>query len=384
MKRLCVLILTLLSVSLFAQAPETLTGDQLAKGLVNLGNTRNLQTVFFNADHGKEISCAVIGSQIAAGSGSSSWNSNWIGIVSKAIYKKHPYINLKVNDCSMYMSDPEQGAMLLPALLKSDPLDLAFAAYSETDEYSKAACEGIIRQLLARGSAIIWILPPDREAAREQTELIKHYGIVGVDALKAVEDSIDSGLIDPETDFFNEKHQPTDLFYSYVAQIITDKLIDHSVKSGKKYVMPEPLVSDLFEYTSFVSPARTRPLSSNGFRLRTEPNTWGAYNQYRKMWVANEPGSAMTCQAEGTYIDIVIKKRATDGGFIEVSVDGGEPVMVDCSYPDGWDTWNRYNVASGLKPGLHEVTLTVSEEIPQGSTDTYVQVCGLMTGGIEK
>ncbi len=160
MKRLCVLILMLMSVSLFAQAPETLTGDQLSKGLVNMGNTRNLKTVFFNAGLGREVSCAVIGSQIAAGSGSSNWNSNWTGIVSKAIYKKYPYIKLTLNDLSMYMSDPEQGAMLLPALLEDSPVDLAFVAYSETDDQSQAAYEGIIRQLLSLGAAVVCILPP--------------------------------------------------------------------------------------------------------------------------------------------------------------------------------------------------------------------------------
>ena len=199
-----------------------------------------------------------------------------------------------------------------------------------------------------------------------------------------MEDAVKEGLIDPENDFFNDKKQPTDLFYSYVSQIIIDKLISRSLKSGKKYRMPEPLVSDVFQYTSFVSPAAVRPEGNSGFRLRTEQNTWGAYNQYRKMWVANEPGSVLTCTADGTYIDIVIKKRATDGGYLLVSVDGGEPVTVDCSYPDGWDTWNRYNVASGLRPGQHKVTLTVSDRIPEGSSDSYVQVCGIMTGGIRQ
>ena len=379
---LLTLLLLFFGISVYAQDPGQLTDKELAGGLFNVGNTKELKTAFKKAEMGKTVNCVIIGSMIAAGSGATDWSSSWVGQVSKRIYKKYPYVNFKAQDYSMYMSDPEQGAMLLPSLMKDDPVDIAFVAYSETTAYSKAAYEGIIRQFLQKNAAVICILPPaDPSCVSEQKDLIKYYNVTGVSVTDALGIEPSDNAYAVENGLLNSKNQPTDLFYSYVSQIIINKLIDTNLHGSKKAVMPDPLVSDDYQYTGFVSPGKTRPSINKGFRLRTDPNTWGAYNSYRKMWVANDPESRLDTEFEGTGCSIVIKKRAIQGGYLLVSVDNASPVSVNCSYPDGWDTWNLYNIASGLKPGKHTVTLTVSDDIPQGSSDTYVQVCGILSCG---
>ncbi len=379
------LLLLLLGVYAFAQEPAELSAKQLDSGLFNRGNTNELRTAFKKALFGRRVNGVIIGSMIAAGSGATDWNSSWVGQVSKRIYKKYPYVDFKLEDYSMYMSDPEQGAMLLPGLMKDSPVDIAFVAYSEFTDNSKAAYEGIIRQLMQKNAAIVCILPPaGPECVSEQKELIKYYNVTGVSALDALGLEPSDNAAAESLGLLNAKGQPTDLFYSCVSQIIINKLIEPGLKGSKKAALPEPLTTDAYQFTDFVSPGRTRAAVNQGFRLRTDPNTWGAYNSYRKMWVANEPGSRLETEFSGTGCAVVIKKRATQGGYLLVSVDNAAPVPVNCSYPDGWDTWNMYNIASGLTPGKHTVTLSVSDEIPEGSLDTYVQVCGIMSFGAEK
>ncbi|QUL57103.1 hypothetical protein KDC22_11880 [Paenibacillus tritici] len=280
---------------------------------------------------------------------------------------------------------------------KPDLVFVEFVGNDGGDPESKARIEGIVRQIRKRSrfTDILFVYTLKerdvalfqageyQKGALMQEEVADYYGIPSIHLGVAVSHLVSKGQliftsredvsISGAVIFTHDSIHPT---IPEGHQIYTDtitrsferirELQDHPGRVVH-HLPQHPLVpANPWEYAGML-PLDSLTTFSAGWSYMTPDNSALAreYNWlFPGLWRAAEPGEAITVQFEGTRIGL-FDIGGPDSGRLKVSVDGGEPFIVDRFTLYNDHNRNQYVFLPELPNGQH----TVRFEVDAGKTD---------------
>ncbi|MFX3635176.1 MAG: GDSL-type esterase/lipase family protein [Candidatus Pristimantibacillus sp.] len=287
-------------------------------------------------------------------------------------------------------------ARLETDVLRHQP-DLVFVEFVGNDggvPESKARIEGIVRQIRKRSrfTDILFVytlkerdvvgfqLGEYQKGALMQEEVADYYGIPSIHLGVAVSQLVSDGklIFTSRADvsirgaviFTHDSIHPTipDGHQIYTDTITRsfEKIIELRGRVGKveHHLPQDPMVpANPWEYATMLPldslthfSAGWSYMTSDDFALVREYN-W----LFPGLWRAVDPGEAITVQFEGTHIGL-FDIGGPDSGRLKVSVDGGEPFLIDRFTPYNDHNRNQYVYLPELPNGKHTVRFEVDNE----------------------
>ncbi|WP_053376029.1 SGNH/GDSL hydrolase family protein [Paenibacillus sp. FJAT-27812] len=363
---------------------------------------RGLPNVIQKLENGETVTIVYFGGSNTRSEGYRVMTADWL---------RGHYPNADIRSVNAGISGT--GSDLGCARLETDVLrhqpDLVFVEFVGNDggvPESKARIEGIVRQIRKRSrftdilfvytlkerDVVLFQSGEYQKGALMQEEVADYYGIPSIHLGVAV-----SQLVSEEKLIFTSREDmsiPGAVIFTHDSihptipeghQIYTDTIIRSFERISElrgrvgrvEHNLPQdPLVpSNPWEYATMLSldslthfSAGWSYLTPDDFALAREYN-W----LFPGLWRAIEPGEAITVQFEGTHIGL-FDIGGPDSGRLKVSVDGGEPFLVDRFTPHNDHNRNQYVFLPELPNGKH----TVRFEIDTEKTDkaAFFEACG--------
>jgi hypothetical protein len=277
---------------------------------------------------------------------------------------------------------------------RPDLVFVEFVGNDGGDPESKARIEGIVRQIRKRSrfTDILFVYTlKERDVALFQSgeyqkgalmqeEVADYYGIPSIHLGVAVCQLVSEGKliftsgadqsIPGAVVFTHDSIHPTipegHRIYTDTITRSFEKIRELRDHLGRvEHNLPQaPLVPDNpWEYAAMV-PLDDLASFSAGWSYRT-PDDFALVREYNwlfpGLWRAVDPGEAITVQFEGTHIGL-FDIGGPDSGRLKVTVDGGEPFLVDRFTPHNDHNRNQYVFLPELPNGRHTVRFEVDAE----------------------
>ncbi|MBM3475349.1 MAG: SGNH/GDSL hydrolase family protein [Armatimonadetes bacterium] len=339
-------------------------GYILARSLVTVGDTSRLQHVLAKARRNEEVVVAVIGGSITAGASASKEENRYGNLVAQWWRQTFPQATIRFVNAGIGATGSNLGAHRAPSQLLVHKPDLVIAEYAVNDPNNQDAAdtlEGLTRQILKLPNqpAMMLLFTMNNAGANAQewhSRIGEHYGLPMVSFRDALWPEIEAKRLkweDVEADMVH----PNDRGHAYCATFITKVLakvladLPPDVALSPILPIPAPLISDVFEFTSFAN--ALVPVANTGW---ANGDMW----PFGKTWEATEPGSTLEFQVEGTAVSVACWKIKGDMGMARLQVDDAGPVTVDGWFSADWGGHSCYEtVARNLPPGKHTLRIEV-------------------------
>ncbi|WP_409340504.1 GDSL-type esterase/lipase family protein [Paenibacillus sp. MBLB4367] len=351
---------------------------------------RGLPNVIQKLENGETVTIVYFGGSNTRSEGYRVMTADWLR-------GQYPKADIRSVNAGISGTGSDLGcARLETDVLRHQP-DLVFVEFVGNDggvPESKARIEGIVRQIRKRSrfTDILFVYTVKerdvvgfqsgeyQKGALMQEEVADYYGIPSIHLGVAVCQMVSEGKliftsgadqsIPGAVVFTHDSIHPT---IPEGHQIYTDtitrsfeqisELRDHS-GSGEHNLPEDPLVPDNpWEYAAML-PLDDISNFSAGWIYRT-PDDFALVREYNwlfpGLWRAVDPGEAITVQFEGTHIGL-FDIGGPDSGRLKVTVDGGEPFLVDRFTPHNDHNRNQYVFLPELPNGRHTVRFEVDAE----------------------
>ena len=363
---------------------------------------RGLPNVIPKLENGDSVTIVYFGGSNTRSEGYRVMTADWLR-------RQYPHADIRTVNAGIDGTGSDLGcARLEMDVLRHQP-DLVFVEFVGNDggvPESKARIEGIVRQIrkqsLFTDILFVYTLKERdvplfqsgeyQKGALMQEEVADYYGIPSIHLGVAVSQLVSEGklIFTSSADQTN----PGAIIFTHDSihptipeghQIYTDTIIRSFVKMSElrehlgslEHHLPQnPLVpSNPWEYATMLSLDRLSQFSA-GWSYMT-PDDFPLVREYNwlfpGLWRAVNPGEAITVQFEGTHIGL-FDIGGPDSGRLKVSVDGGEPFVVDRFTPHNDHNRNQYVFLPELPNGKH----TVRFEIDTEKTDkaAVFEACG--------
>lgn len=235
----------------------------VSKALVSEGNQARLQAVFAKAAKGEKVILGVLGGSITEGAACANPAKRYPSIVLNWWKRTFPKAQFELVNAGIGATGSNYGAMRVQRDLLSKSPDIVIVEYAvndpNTEEFAESY-EGVIRQILKTPQKtailLLFMLKADGTNAQEwQTKIGKHYGLTMISYRDAIWPEIQKGSLKWEQISPDQVH-PNDAGHILTGEIVSEIL----GKAYKKFTsnklpevtkpIPDPLISDNFEYTS--------------------------------------------------------------------------------------------------------------------------------------
>ncbi|RTE11629.1 GDSL-type esterase/lipase family protein [Paenibacillus whitsoniae] len=366
---------------------------------------RGLPNVIQKLENGETVTIAYFGGSNTRSAGYRVMTAEWLR-------EQYPEADIRAVNAGIDGTGSDLGcARLETDVLRHQP-DLVFVEFVGNDggvPESKARIEGIVRQIRKRSRFIdilfVYTLKERdvagfqsgeyQKGALMQEEVADYYGIPSIHLGVRVSQLVSEGkLIFTSGGSGADKSIPGAIVFTHDSihpiipeghQIYTDTITRSLERIRKLQVgsgsvahnLPQdPLVpSNPWEYAAML-PLEGHAVLSAGWSYMTADDFTLAREYhwlFPGLWRAVDPGEAFTVQFEGTHIGL-FDIGGPDSGRLKVTVDGGEPFLVDrfTTYND--HNRNQYVYLPELPNGKH----TVRFEIDHEKTDkaAVFEACG--------
>ncbi|WP_236288508.1 GDSL-type esterase/lipase family protein [Paenibacillus allorhizoplanae] len=329
--------------------------------------------------------------------GSNTRSAGYRVMTAEWLREQYPEANIRCVNAGIDGTGSDLGcARLETDVLRHQP-DLVFVEFVGNDggvPESKARIEGIVRQIRKRSrfTDILFVYTlKERDVAGFQSgeyqkgalmqeEVADYYGIPSIHLGVAVSQLVTEGKLiftakagesvtgavvfthDSIHPIIPEGHQ----IYTHTITRSFERIRELQVGSGSvEHNLPqEPLVpSNPWEYAVML-PLDGHAHLSSGWSFVTPDNFELARTYdwlFPGLWRAVDPGEAITVQFEGTHIGL-FDIGGPDSGRLKVTVDGGEPFLVErfTSYND--HNRNQFVFLPELPNGRHTVRFEIDNE----------------------
>lgn len=369
--------------------PPTLTPEVLQHSLVTVGDTARLQKALAKARRGEKVVLAFIGGSITEGARSTAKEKRYPFVVGDWWKQTFPKAQIEVVNAGIGATGSNFGALRLQRDVLSKHPDLIVVEYAVNDASNSASAEtleGLLRQGLnsPEQPAVVLLFMLRKDGTNAQEYFVKvgsHYDLPMVSYRDAVWPEIQSGKLKWE-DISPDSVHPNDIGHNYTAQTV-DALCakvletlpaDAQLPAAK--AVPAPLASDLYERTFLATGADIKAASNQGFAMDTK-------TAKSTGWKTATPGSAIEFDVPGTVLFLQYWKINGPMGKAKVTVDGGNPVVVDAWFDQTWGGFNlTQQIAKGLPSGTHKVRVELLPEKNEKSTGTEFIVTGIGGAGL--
>lgn len=353
-----------------------LTPTMISNSVLNKGNQARLARVMQMLQKGGNVTIAYLGGSITQGSSAgdelcyAKLTSDWL--VEKFPEAKITYVNAGIGATGSYIGIHRADRDVLGC----SP-DLVFVDFSVNDTsdrmtINKSTYEGLIRKLWNSDSqpAVICLAMTQEDGTSVQDahyEIAKKYDIPMISYRNAILDVIDKGYIVWD-DISDDNIHPNVQGHAVLTQMITNYL--QSVIDSLDTIdatEPELPAADesgaKYENAEIVVPGDERCTAMGMFM---EHNS--KFGNFGQPWVAKvTAGTEITGGLEFTVnaknIGVLYGKVTSNGGLLDVYVDGDLAMSINCAFPNGWGNYVEFQeVVSFDEAGEHTVKL-----VPQQS-----------------
>jgi hypothetical protein len=351
---------------------------------------RGLPNVIQKLENGKTVTIVYFGGSNTRSEGYRVMTAEWLR-------EQYPKADIRSVNAGIDGTGSDLGcARLETDVLRHQP-DLVFVEFVGNDggvSESKARIEGIVRQIRKRSRFIdilfVYTLKERdvalfqsgeyQKGALMQEEVADYYGIPSIHLGVAVSHLVSEGKLIftsgadesiPGTVVFThdsihptipEGHQIYTDTITRSFEIISE-LRDHLGRVEHNLPQVSLVPSNPWEYAA-MSPLEDHANFSAGWSYMT-PDDLALVREYNwlfpGLWRAVDPGEAITVQFEGTHIGL-FDIGGPDSGRLKVTVDGGEPFLVDRFTPYNDHNRNQYVFLPELPNGNHTVRFEVDTE----------------------
>jgi len=338
----------------------------LARSLVSMGDTARLQAVLAKARRGEEVVVAVIGGSITAGAAASQEENRYGNLVAQWWRQTFPQATIRFINAGIGATGSNLGAHRAPSQLIVHKPDFVVAEYAVNDPNSKDAAEtleGLTRQVLKLPNqpAMMLLFTMNNAGGNAQewhSKVGEHYGLPMLSFRDALWPEIDAKRMKWE-DVEGDIVHPNDRGHAYCATFITkvlEAVLAELPEDGKlppTPPLPDPLLSNVFEFTSFANADAIQPVTNHGWH---SGDSW----PFGKTWEATEPGSLLEFEVEGTAVSVAFWRIKGDMGRARAQVDEALPVTLEGWFEADWGGYSNYQlVARDLPPGKHKLRIEV-------------------------
>ena len=209
----------------------------------------------------------------------------------------------------------------------------------------------------------------------------EHYGLPMVSFRDALWPEIEAGRLtweDVEGDIVHPNDRGHQYMADFIAQVLgrlLDELPDDA-ELPERAPVPEPLISDIFERTSFGTANDVVPTANEGWELF---DTW-----FGKGWKSSDPGAVLEFEISGTCVSLAYYRIKGDMGRARVMIDGEDAGVMEGWFEADWGGYCNFHEAKrGLAPGTHTVRIELLDEKAEASNGHEFQLWLAMGAGIQ-
>jgi len=322
-------------------------------------------------------------------------------MVVQNLQKRFPDTTFTVTDAGISSTTSTSGAFRLQDhVLAKGPVDLLFLEFAVNDDqdghHSRTECirgmEGIVRHLRAHNPGADVVVTyfvnegmletfkagKDPVSSSSHDEVLKHYGISGIELNREVAQRIGAGTLTWKQ--FGGVHPGQD--GNRICANMIDRLLDRAwagpLLSVSPHAMPPPLDAQSYDHGRFLPPADAK--IEGGWTVETpdwsklKGECRGRYKT-ETLICATQPGAKLTLPFSGRAIGIYLL-AGPDAGMLEASVDGAAPKRFDLYHTHSGGLHYPYTrVFDGdLAAGAHVLTLTLTADRNPKSTGTAARI----------
>ncbi|MEK4111665.1 hypothetical protein ABIC86_000774 [Paenibacillus sp. DS2363] len=351
---------------------------------------RGLPNVIQKLENGETVTIVYLGGSNTRSKGYRVMTADWLR-------GQYPHADIRTVNAGIDGTGSDLGcARLETDVLRHQP-DLVFVEFVGNDggvPESKARIEGIVRQIRKRSrfTDILFVYTVKerdvalfqsgeyQKGALMQEEVADYYGIPSIHLGVAVSQLVSDGkliftsradvAIPGAVIFTHDSIHPTipeghQIYTDTITQSFEkmSELQDHPGKVEHHLPQDTLVPANPWEYATMLpldqlthfSPGWSY-MTSDDFPLVREYD-W----LFPGLWRAVDPGEAITVEFEGTHIGL-FDIGGPDSGRLKVSVDGGEPFLVDRFTPYNDHNRNQYVFLPELPNGKHTVRFEIDHE----------------------
>jgi len=373
-------------------SPFPTAGKLLKKAIVSEGNQDRLLSVFAKAMKGEKVVIGVLGGSITAGALASEPDKRYSNVVLAWWKKAFPNTEFELVNAGIGATRTDYGSMRAKRDLLTKSPDFVILEYAcndpNTQEYAESY-EGVVRQILKSSAkpAIMLLFMTNRDKANAQELEFKiglHYGLPMISFQDVIWSEIQAGRLQWNQISPDMVH-PNDAGHKLAGELVCGmlektykKFAPHQKAPAAGEMIPAPLISDTFEFTSLYDGEDLVPITNQNW-------VFDGSQKWSAGWKSSVPGSVIEFEISGNLIYLSYWTIKGPMGKVSAKVDGGEPVIIDAWFDQTWGGYrNMVRIGKNLQEGKHTVRIELLSEKNEQSTGNDFRILCLGSAGVEK
>lgn len=351
------------------------------KGMVNRGNWSHIQSVFRRAERGEPVTLGFLGGSITQGSLASAQDKCYASLVANWWSRQYPqiqFINAGIGGTTSQFGAARVGEDLLR--FKPDLVFLEFSVNDEATPFFRETYEGLVRQILASGAALMLIhnVRYDNMVSAEDIhlEIGRHYALPCVSMRSTIYPLVASGVLLNREITPDDLH-PNDRGHELVASVVTHFL--ETIRDGKEEAIPAPVIPAPLTANEYETSIRHQNHNSapilEGFTADDTPQEH-ITQMFRRGYTAWHRGDRITFRVEGTGIGVQYRKSVRKPAPIARVVVDDRPetaVVLDANFQEDWgDCLYLDTVLFHGESKAHKVEITIIEDHEDDAVPFYL------------
>lgn len=359
------------------EPPPFVTPEMIERGITSMGDGSRLHTVVEKARAGGEVTVGVIGGSITQGASATSEDLRYGNQIAQWWQAAFPEASIRFINAGIGATGSDIGChRAADHLLSHDP-DFVVIEYAVNDSntpFAAETLEGLVRQVLTHPThpAVMLLFTMHTGGGNAQewhSKVGAHYGLPMVSLRDAAWPEIEAGRIEWSDVEADEVH-PNDAGHTLCALLVTEVVSRHM--GGQ---LPPPLISDVYQYATMLTPYDAPDVVAEGF-------SEGGPTLLGPTWWADEPGATLEARFEGTSCAIAYYRIKGDLGRAEVWVDDREPVVLEGWFEADWGGYSAFAlIGRDLGPGEHTLHVRLLPERAEGSQGHRFEVHAVLVAG---
>lgn len=362
----------------------------ISNAIISEGNQARLQTTFSKAQIGGKLVIGVLGGSITEGAACSNPEKRYANVVLAWWKKKFPKAEFELINAGIGATGPDYGAMRVKRDLLSKSPDIVIVDYAVNDSNTKdhaESYEGVVRQILnaPQRPALMLLFMMRKDGSNSQDMELKigtHYDLPMISFRDAIWPEINAGSLKWEQISPDNVH-PNENGHLLVGEMICGAL----EKAYKNFspestpvvstTIPDPLISDSFEFTSLIDGEALIPITNHNWVFDGSQKRFAG-------WKSSEPGSELEFEITGKLIYLACWRIKGPMGKVSASVDGSTPIIVDSWFDQSWGGYRyMFQIGNNLTSGKHIVHIELLSEKNKQSTGNEFKILCLGSAGLK-
>jgi lysophospholipase L1-like esterase len=352
---------------------------------VSAYDTTRIFHAMAKARRDEDITIAVIGGSITAGSLASAENKRWANIMKEWWVVTFPGSNVGFVNAGIGGTGSDIGAHRIGEdVLDYDPdfIVVEFSVNDAAGQYAEKMMEGLIRQILQADSlpGVMMLLLKQQNgiSAQSSHKLVgEHYNVPMVSFADMIDTTVASDGRELGDIYVDGLH-PNDLGMQYMADFLIDELTEiYNVLPDDQNLpqadtaLPAPLITDTYAHTYRYKTSAIVPEINSGWTVTSQK------------WHAGEVGAEMSFIVDGNAISVLYSRHNTNNrGRVEVWIDDMSHKTLDAYWTETWGPATVFSlIEENLPDGQHTLHIKVIEANSTGTDDHYFELLNILKAG---